>query len=577
MFILFKKFPIVIFVKIVVLFILFHSNIQSRPIIYKGEFNRGAGKIYIQDKVAHPDKTMRIFYYWPRIAQQDTPIVIVMHGVNRDAKNNRDKFIDEAIKYNFILVAPEFKKKDFPNRFYHGGNIRNKKGQVLEKKWSYTIIDNIFNLIQKQTNNSNKNYILMGHSAGGQFVHRMLLFRPYSNFSIAVAANAGYYTFPDLDQDFIFGLRRTHATRQTLTRALNKRMLLLLGEQDNDPKHKHLPRSKGAMAQGAHRLERGNNFYNFAKQAANQLRVKFNWEKIVVKHTGHSGSKTLGHAMSVIFNESPKATEQNDRKLNPGEGRFIYSDHTTGWKIPVWYYKPQNISQNAPVIFLTHGSDRDARYYRDNRIRYANDYQFILVAPEFDRAQFTDHEYFRGNVFKKPKGTMRNQNEWTFTVLDRIFEHIQNIGNPGSKYYYIFGNTGSAHFPLRMTMLYPYSKARFIAIANPLYSPEYDQDTSFPNSLKNARLGNQHLQSVFQKNILVLAGSRGRNYKVEDRKDKTQGKYLYDRSLYFYENAKKKSSEIKSPFYWKFKEVKGTRWSYTTMFKAALKAWGFSS
>ena len=38
-------------------------------------------------------------------------------------------------------------------------------------------------------------------------------------------------------------------------------LAVVLGEQDNDPFHKHLNRSERAMIQGPHRLARGRHFF----------------------------------------------------------------------------------------------------------------------------------------------------------------------------------------------------------------------------------------------------------------------------------------------------------------------------
>ena len=50
---------------------------------------------------------------------------------------------------------------------------------------------------------------LFGHSAGGQFVHRMLSFGFRDRVAVAVSANAGTYAMPDLSTPWPFGLGET--------------------------------------------------------------------------------------------------------------------------------------------------------------------------------------------------------------------------------------------------------------------------------------------------------------------------------------------------------------------------------
>src|SRR5271155_4121645 len=46
---------------------------------------------------------------------------------------------------------------------------------------------------------TSKTYYLYGHSAGGQFAHRLVLFMPNARYQRVVAANPGYYTMPQFN------------------------------------------------------------------------------------------------------------------------------------------------------------------------------------------------------------------------------------------------------------------------------------------------------------------------------------------------------------------------------------------
>src|SRR5260370_3493388 len=47
---------------------------------------------------------------------------------------------------------------------------------------------------------------LWRHSAGGQFVHRLLATQPHDIFEAVGAANSGWYTLPTLDREYPEGL-----------------------------------------------------------------------------------------------------------------------------------------------------------------------------------------------------------------------------------------------------------------------------------------------------------------------------------------------------------------------------------
>ena len=140
-------------------------------------------------------------------------------------------------------------------------------------------------------------YYLYGHSAGAQFVHRHLAFIGAGGNPLrvirAVAANAGFYTVPDFQVPFPFGFGGTESVmseedlRNYLQVLASRRrggpcaaceggaarcraqapLAVVLGEQDNDPFHKHLNRSERAMEQGPHRLARGRHFFEVRRKA----------------------------------------------------------------------------------------------------------------------------------------------------------------------------------------------------------------------------------------------------------------------------------------------------------------------
>ena len=52
-------------------------------------------------------------------------------------------------------------------------------------------------------------YHVFGHSAGGQFAHRFLMFKPNSRLDKMVASGSGWYTVPNLDFNFPYGFKKS--------------------------------------------------------------------------------------------------------------------------------------------------------------------------------------------------------------------------------------------------------------------------------------------------------------------------------------------------------------------------------
>jgi pimeloyl-ACP methyl ester carboxylesterase len=226
-----------------------------------------------------------------------------MHGNGRTAKRYRDVWIKYAEKYRFLLLAPEFSKKNYPSiREYHRGNVLSKTGKpIAEKYWTFTAIENIFDYVQTISVVKAKTYKIYGHSAGGQFVHRFVLIKPDARFEVAIAANAGVYTMPTDEYAFPLGLKNVDVSGETLKKAFKKKLIVLLGDKDTDENHKDLPKTSGAMAQGKHRFARGIRFFGVAKEKAKKFETPFRWQLKRAKNANHSNTQMAKTASKLLF------------------------------------------------------------------------------------------------------------------------------------------------------------------------------------------------------------------------------------------------------------------------------------
>ncbi len=69
-------------------------------------------------------------------------------------------------------------------------------GEPDRTKWLYQTIERLYDHLVTTKRAEAGGYILFGHSAGAQFVHRMVLALPEARFRLAVIGNAGFYTLP---------------------------------------------------------------------------------------------------------------------------------------------------------------------------------------------------------------------------------------------------------------------------------------------------------------------------------------------------------------------------------------------
>lgn len=245
---------------------------------------------------------LRVFYQLPAEVKPDTPVLIAIHGVQRDADNYRDEWARRAVEKGFIVAAPEFSRAGFPdNESFSSGDVTADDGSVRPRdRWTFAAIDPLFDAIRQRTGTRVPRYILYGHSGGAQFVQRFVLFMPEARYARAIAANAGWYTMPDYSTGLPYGLKDSPVTPDLLKAALGRQLWVLLGSQDTDPRSPNLRTTREAMRQGAFRRARGDAFYAAAQGAATAAGVELKWQKRYVNGVGHDNAGMSAAAVALV-------------------------------------------------------------------------------------------------------------------------------------------------------------------------------------------------------------------------------------------------------------------------------------
>lgn len=248
------------------------------------------------------DQPLKVWHYRPRVPATDAPVVFVMHGVKRDAEYYRDTWKEAAERFGFLLLCPEFPARTYPRKAYQLGNLVDEDRRPLpEEEWTFKAIERLFDSVKEATGNVSERYSIYGHSAGGQFVHRLAMFLPEARYETAIAANTGWYTMPTFSgKRFPYGLRRSGNSPQRIKKAFDRRLVVLLGERDTDAEDPHLRQSAGARKQGANRLERGRAFYDTAIREAEKLGVGLKWELRTVPEAAHFDPRMMPAAARII-------------------------------------------------------------------------------------------------------------------------------------------------------------------------------------------------------------------------------------------------------------------------------------
>jgi pimeloyl-ACP methyl ester carboxylesterase len=257
-----------------------------------GAMPLGAAPIETGRQIADVNGAPMVVFTYRPVGCSDPSLLLVFHGIARNARTYRDDARALADRLGLLVVAPLFDRQAFPGWRYQRGGIV--KGAAVQDGRDFTgrLVLDLVDWVRREEGRPIA-YSLFGHSAGGQFLDRLAAFVPTEARRIVVA-NAGSYVFPSLEIDAPFGLGKVYSGTQreaALRRYLEQPLTIYLGQGDiRDDERNDYPE---ALAQGASRFQRGVNVFNAAKTLAQTRGWPFNWRLVELPGVGHDARKML--------------------------------------------------------------------------------------------------------------------------------------------------------------------------------------------------------------------------------------------------------------------------------------------
>jgi pimeloyl-ACP methyl ester carboxylesterase len=270
----------------------------------------GRGEFVFSDPLGNADRPITVYTYRPVAWNQSGPVLVVIPGAGRDGRLSRFIWVRYAEQYSSLLIVPEFSLEYYPtDAWYHLGNTLNSANWTLKAyrtpktNWTYTAIEHLFDYTREKSGATRETYLLFGHSAGGQFVHRMVTLLPEARYSRAVAANAGVYLLPEYSDAYPFGLKDSPVDGRDLPKIFARKLIIISGGDDTDPNAEDLANFPEAEAQGSTRFERARFYFTTARSEAERIGVPLNWEYHVVPGVGHDPEGMAGPSAKILFSE----------------------------------------------------------------------------------------------------------------------------------------------------------------------------------------------------------------------------------------------------------------------------------
>ncbi len=269
------------------------------------EIPTGAGKIEV---AVGPARTaIEVFTYKPA-EFRDGPLILIFHGVLRNADEYRDHARQLGDRLGAVIAAPRFDNERFPIESYQRGGVLKQGQPVPREEWTFSLIPEIAAEILKREGRTQSPYYLLGHSGGGQFLARLAGFVD-SGAARIVAANPGTYLVPTRDRPYPYGfggLPPELSDDAALRRYLAQPLTLYLGTHDTEA-DQYLDKTPEAQTQGAVRLARGRNTFQFAEKLARERGWAFHWRLVEAPGIEHDHDKMFNHprCTAALFGLNP--------------------------------------------------------------------------------------------------------------------------------------------------------------------------------------------------------------------------------------------------------------------------------
>lgn len=262
-----------------------------------------------------------------------------------------------------------------------------------------------------------------------------------------------------------------------------------------------------------------------------------------------------------------KETPVDKGSLNrSGTGQYIYTDYEPFKNKPItcFYHIPENSTPSTPILIVLPGGGREAESLRNSLIGSADQKGFIVLSLLFPTTYFPGSDaYNLGNIFEdgdNPDATTLNpQDEWTFSVIDPIFEDFKKFLGSNATTYDITGFSAGAQMLHRFLIFSSSSSYKRAAVGSAGWYNLPDDAVEFPYGLKLSPMEGQDLSLVFAKQTYVIVGAKdsdpnAANLRHNPQAD-AQGDNRVARAQYFYQESRTIAVDKGLPINWAYQSI----------------------
>tara|TARA_B100000768_G_C11283717_1_gene380446 strand:+ start:3041 stop:4024 length:984 start_codon:yes stop_codon:yes gene_type:complete len=249
-----------------------------------------------------------------------------------------------------------------------------------------------------------------------------------------------------------------------------------------------------------------------------------------------------------------------------GTFEFLTPEGANSESITVHYRIPLLGSiADMPVLFVFHGAERNAAAYANDWEELAEVHRAMVFVPEFTEEEYPSSVgYQQGNI---AVGTaLRPAEEWLFSLIEPLFEDVQERLGVNKVTYDAWGHSAGAQFLHRFVLMGGELRLNQAIAANAGWYTVPEDASSFPYGLNGSPIDEADLALPFGMNLLIHLGSEDTNFMETGWTGAyTQGDNRFDRGQYFYQRALQISQGNGILLNWNIQEAAGIGHDHLSM------------
>ena len=232
---------------------------------------------------------------------------------------------------------------------------------------------------------------------------------------------------------------------------------------------------------------------------------------------------------------------------------------------------PKAINKNTKVLFIIHGSSRDAERYLNAWQLDAKNKNVILVAPHFTNEYFPDYATLQmatasGRMLKNQSNNLKNS-------ISSFYSFFKSKYSLESSTYRIFGFSGGSQFVHRYLMYGEDKKIEKAAIGSAGWYTFLNNEP-FPYGTKNMPLERERYEWFLSTQVLFILGDKDDdpNHSTlnSSKGARKQGDHRLERGQNYFKNLVAFGEEFQMPFRWRYKVVSNLGHNTEAMTKNAI-------